>query len=224
MCWAHAVYHQHCLPSSRQVQNNPWCTQDPSSGTWLTLLWSSRDIQDVQITSAIHGAKYWMDHRLVRSFLKLCIAPTQQKHPKLLDHHSTWPDWDTPTTTTGFRKHSTRSSRPVHPMLKTALRSGVSLRRLSRKQQQSCLGSREMQTSGLVQWESQMHQSAAEKNQAMWSGKMTQAPNQWQINSDISEDKARRDCTRWKTIGGTEKQMKCKSMQTQTTPNSSLEL
>ena len=62
------------------------------------------------------------------------------------------------------------------------------------------------------------------RTRSTWSGKMTQAPNPRKKNSEISEDKPRKDCTWWKTIGGTERQMKCKSSQTQTTPNRSLEL
>ena len=63
-----------------------------------------------------------------------------------------------------------------------------------------------------------------QRTKPVWSGKMTQAANPRKTNSDISEDKPRRDCAGWKTIDGTERQMKCKSMQTQTTLNSSLEL
>ena len=64
-----------------------------------------------------------------------------------------------------------------------------------------------------------------QRTRPMWNCKMTQTPNPRQTNSDISEDKPRRDCTWWKTIGGTERQMmKCKHMQTQATPNNSSEL
>ena len=62
------------------------------------------------------------------------------------------------------------------------------------------------------------------RTRPMWGGKLTLASNLRQTNSDISEDKPRRDCLRWKTIGGAERQMNCKSMWTQTTPNSSWEL
>ena len=60
------------LTSTKQ----PGCTQDPGSGTLLTLLLSSRDIQDVRITPAMHSAECWTYHRFVRYILKLHIAPT----------------------------------------------------------------------------------------------------------------------------------------------------
>ena len=92
-----------------------------------------RDIRDVRITHAMHGAKCWTDHRSVRSILQLHIAPTQCKHPKVIRSPFNMARLRPPTTTTGFGKHLMRSSRPVHPMLKTALRSGASLRRSSLK-------------------------------------------------------------------------------------------
>ena len=43
-----------------------------------------RDIQDVMITHAMHGAECWTDHRLVKSIIKLHIAPSQCKCPKVI--------------------------------------------------------------------------------------------------------------------------------------------
>ena len=118
-----------------------------------------------------------------------------------------------------------RSSRPVHPTMKKALRSHASSRRSSLKQQMLSWVLRNADIRiGWVRMTNLSLSCYIRRTRPMWSGKMTLGPNPRQANSDISEDKPRRDCMRWKRIGGTERQMKCKSMQTQTTPNSSSEL
>lgn len=42
-----------------------------------------RDARDFRTNRAMRGAECWTDHRLVRSVVKLYIAPTRQKKPKL---------------------------------------------------------------------------------------------------------------------------------------------
>ena len=153
------------------------------------------------------------------------LLPCSPSVPESTDHHLTWPDRDTHANTKGFGKHLMRSSRPVYLMLNTALRSGASLRRSSLKQKKLSrvlwnvnirIGSMTMMSVSLSYY--------IQRIRPMWSGKMTQAPNPRQTNSDISEEKLRRDCVWWKTIHGKERQMKCKGMQTQTTPNNSSEI
>ncbi|KAL8576040.1 hypothetical protein ACOMHN_052058 [Nucella lapillus] len=43
---------------------------------------SGRDARDFRITRAMRGAECWTDHRLVRSVVKLYIAPTHRKKSK----------------------------------------------------------------------------------------------------------------------------------------------
>ena len=43
-----------------------------------------RDIRDVLITRAMRGAECWIDHRLIRTTLKLHIAQHHPKRPKLV--------------------------------------------------------------------------------------------------------------------------------------------
>ena len=41
-----------------------------------------KKIYDVKVTIAMKGAKCWTDHRLVRSFFSLYIAPMHHRKPK----------------------------------------------------------------------------------------------------------------------------------------------
>ena len=145
--------------------------------------------------------------------------------PKSSDHHLTWPDWDTPTTTTGFGKHLMRSSRPVHPMLKTGPRSDASLRRSSLKQQKAVMGPKKHKHQDWCDENDEcITQLLHAKNQTYIEWHNDPSSKSKQTNSDISEDNPRRDYPWCKTTGGRERQMKCKCMQTQTTPNNSSEL
>ena len=79
LCITKTIFHQ-----ADKYKTN-W--MHPRSKQWHLidfLIIRQRDIQDMWITHAMHSAKCWMDHRLVRSVLKLCIAPTQHKHPKVI--------------------------------------------------------------------------------------------------------------------------------------------
>ena len=166
----------------------------------------------------MHGAKCWTDHRLVRSILNLHIAPTGCMCPKVIRSPFNMATLRHPTTTIRFRKHLIRCSRAGYPMLKTALWSGASLRRSSLKQQKLSWVLRNMNIRiGLMRLTSVSISYYMWRTRSMWSDKMTQAANPRQKKSEISVDKPRRDCMRWKTFGGTERQVQCKSMQTQTT-------
>ena len=217
---------QHLLPLSWQVQNN---LDGPKiqgvAPDWLCYCQAERypGCED----NPCH-VQCWMLARppnwpdLSSSYTML---PHSASIPKSSDHHLTWPDWNTPTITKSFRKQLIISWCPVHPMLKTALRSGASLRRSSLKQQKLFWVLRNVNIKiGLMRMMSVSTSCYMQRTRPMWSGKMTQAQNPMQTNSDISEDKPRQDCMRWKTIGGTEKHMKCKNIQTETTPNNSSEL
>ena len=56
-----------------------------------------QDICDIKMTTALLGAECWTDHRLVRSFFSLHIAPVHCRKPKLtchIQHHqSGTPSW-----------------------------------------------------------------------------------------------------------------------------------
>ena len=41
-----------------------------------------RDIRDIKITRAMHGAECWTDHRLVRSMFSMRLALTHRKKPR----------------------------------------------------------------------------------------------------------------------------------------------
>ncbi|KAL8610804.1 hypothetical protein ACOMHN_016787 [Nucella lapillus] len=43
-----------------------------------------RGARNFRITRAMRGAEYWTDHRLVRSVVKLYIAPTHRKKSKFV--------------------------------------------------------------------------------------------------------------------------------------------
>ena len=150
-----------------------------------------RDIHNVRMTCAMHSTECWTDHRLVRSILKLHIAPTQCKHPKVIRSPFNM------ATLRGFGEYLMRSSRPVHPMLKKALGSGASLRGSSLKQQKLSWVLKNMQIkTGSMRTMSASLSCYMQRTRHMWSGKMIQAPNPSQTNSDISEDKPRRYCAR----------------------------
>ena len=125
------------------ISNTIFCQADKYKTTWMhprskqwhmidfvTITW--KDIQDVQITNIMWGAECWTDYRLVRSILKLCIASTQCKCPKLIRPSFNMARLRHPYHYNRVQEtHLTISSRPVHTMLKTALRNGSSLRRSS---------------------------------------------------------------------------------------------
>ena len=111
LCITNTIFHQ------ADLYKTIW--MHPRSKQWnLTdfVIIKQRDIHDVRITHVMHGAECWTDHRFVSSILKLHIAPTQYKHPEVMrSPHLTWPDSDTPITTTGFGKHLMRSSGQCTP-------------------------------------------------------------------------------------------------------------
>ena len=165
------------------------------------------------------------DHRSVRSIFKLCIVPTQCKCPKIIRSKFNMARLRHPYHYNKTWETLEKGSRPVHPMLKTALRSGSSLRRLSLKQQtMSWVLRNENIRIGSMRMMNTSYSCYMRRTRPMKSGKIVLAPNPRQTNQNISEDKPRWDCMRWKSICGTEREIKCKSTNTQTTPNSSSEL
>ena len=79
LCITNTIFHQ------ADKYKTTW--MHPRSMQWhLTdfIIVKQRDIHDMRITSAMHGTECLPDYRLVRSCLKLHIAPTQHKHPKLI--------------------------------------------------------------------------------------------------------------------------------------------
>ena len=146
------------------------------------------------------------------------LLPHSASIPKSSDQHLTWPDWqvfgNTCWEAQGQCIPCWRQLREVVPVL----------RRLSLKQQKLSWVLTNMNIRiGLMRMTSVSLSCYVQRMKPIWSDKMTQSSNPRQTNSDISEDKPRRDCARWKTIGRTERQMMCKSLQTQTTPNNTSE-
>ena len=178
-----------------------------------------RHIQDTRITCAMHGAECWTNHRLVISVLKLYIAPTQCKCPKVIRSPFNMAWLRHPYHYSRFWKTLNEKLKTSAPHAEAILRSGASLRRSSLKQQKLSWVLRNMNIRiGSMRMMSVTLSCYMQRTRPMWNGKMTQAPNPRQTNSDFSEDKPRRDYARWKTIGWTE------SLQTQTIPNNSSDL
>ena len=80
-----------CTEHMLSITNTIFYQADKYKTTWMHprskqwhlidfVIVKQRDIQDVRITHAMCSAECWTDHILVRSVLKLHIAPTQQKH------------------------------------------------------------------------------------------------------------------------------------------------
>ena len=203
------------LASLRQ----PGCTQDPSIGTWLTLLSSGRDIQDRWITCAIYGAKCWMDHRSVRSLLKLCTAPTQCKHPKVIItsfnmawltypyHYNTV--WETPDEKLGASAPHTEDSSEKWCQFKKIITETA----------KAVSGPKKCK-----------HQDWPDENDEWISQvlhKKKQAYMEWQndLRSKSKADKSPKG-TAWDELAlvGQKGRWSAKCAQTQTTPNSSSEL
>ena len=79
LCITNTIFHQ------ADKYKTTWIY--PRSKQWHLIefvIVKQRDIQDMQIINAMHSAQCWMEHRLVTSILKLCIAPTQHKCPKVI--------------------------------------------------------------------------------------------------------------------------------------------
>ena len=134
----YAVDHQHHLLSSWQVQNKLDAPKIHAvASDWLCCCQAERYPRCED--NPCH-AQYWMlDRPQNGQIYAQATHCNSASVPKSLDHHLTWPDWNTPTTATGFGKHLMRSSRSVHPTLKTAQRGGASLRRSSLKQKKLSL-------------------------------------------------------------------------------------
>ncbi|PFX13771.1 Craniofacial development protein 2 [Stylophora pistillata] len=70
----------------RQADKYKSTWMHPRSKQWHLIdyiICRRRNARDFGITRAMRGAECWTDHRLVRSVVKLYIAPTRQKRPKL---------------------------------------------------------------------------------------------------------------------------------------------
>ena len=79
LCITNSIFHQ------ADKYKTTWMHPRPKQWHLIDfVVIKQRVIQGMWITNAMCGAECWTDHRLVRSFLKLCIAPTQCKHPKVI--------------------------------------------------------------------------------------------------------------------------------------------
>ncbi|KAL8580618.1 hypothetical protein ACOMHN_046821 [Nucella lapillus] len=82
-----------CAENDLTITNTLFRQADKYKATWMhprSKQWHlidyaicrRRDARDFRTTRAMRGAKFWTDHRLVSSILKLHIAPNHQKKPK----------------------------------------------------------------------------------------------------------------------------------------------
>ena len=135
-------------------------------------------------------------------------AQVSQTHQIMIQHSQT----QTPLPLQQFfGKHLMRSSRQVHPTLRTAMKSGASLRISSLKQHKlSWVLRNEMIGICLMRTMSTSLSCYMRRTGPMWSGKITIAPNPRQPNLNISEVKLTKECVRCKTIDGMERQIECK--------------
>lgn len=83
-----------CAENNLTITNTLFRQADKYKSTWMhprSKQWHlidyticrRRDARDFRTNRAMRGAECWTDHRLVRSVVKLYIAPTRQKKPKL---------------------------------------------------------------------------------------------------------------------------------------------
>ena len=136
MVWSYLANVQSTFCASQMLSsikltstNQLGCTQDPSSGTWVTLLLSSREISRMcgwPMPCVVQNSGWTMD--LLDDVSSCVLFPHITSIPKSSDHHSSWPCWDTPTTTTVFWDTLDGKLKSIWPMLKTALGSGTSLK------------------------------------------------------------------------------------------------
>ncbi|XP_062841273.1 uncharacterized protein LOC134300780 [Trichomycterus rosablanca] len=84
-----------CADNNLTITNTLFRQADKYKSTWMHprskqwhlidyVICRKRDARDFRITRAMRGAECWTDHRLVRSVVKLCIAPTHWRKPKLV--------------------------------------------------------------------------------------------------------------------------------------------
>ena len=190
------MHHQHHFLSSWQVQNNLNAPKIQAVATeWLCYCEAERypGCED----NPCHTQCWMLDRKQIDQILSpsYTLLPHSTSIPKSSDHHLTWPDWDTPTTTTGFGKldeklmasepHAEDSSEKwcqFKIITETAKLSWV-LRNMNIK-----IGLKRIMSVSLSCY--------MQRTRPMWSGKITQAPNPREANLDISEDKPRRDCAR----------------------------
>ena len=134
----------------------------------------------MKITCAMCGAECWTDHKFVKCILKLCTySLTQWKHPKVIRSPFNIVRLRHPYHYNRFWEALNENLKASAPhMLKTALRSGVSLRRSSLKQQKLSWVLRNMNIR--IDLKRMMNVSLScymWTTWPMWSGKITWAPN-----------------------------------------------
>ena len=204
MCWAHAVHH-HTVFHQADKYKTTW--MHPQSKQWHQIdfvVVKQREIQHVCIMCTIHGAECWMDHRLVRSILRLCIAPTQCKCPKVIRSSFNMTRLRHPYHHNRFWETFDQMFKVNAPNAEDSSEKWCQFKKIITETAKAVFGSKKCKHQNWFNESDEcITQLLHEKARPMWSGKMTQAPDPRQINSDISEDKPRRDCMRWKTIGGT---------------------
>ena len=225
-----------CAKQMLCITNTTFHQTDKYKATWMHqrskqwplidfVIFKLRDIQDIRITCSMHGAECWSDHRLVRSILRLHIAPTQHKHSKVIRSSLNTARLRHPYNCNMFWETLDEKLKASAPYTEDSSEKWCQFKKIVTETAKAVLGPKKCKHQDWFDENDEcITQLLHEKTQAYVKWQMTQAPNPRQTNSNISENKPRRDCMRWKTIGGTERQLKCKNTQAQTTPNSSSEL